>query len=161
MSLKENVQKWLKQSINDPLVKILIKTNNLTEKQLETFLIDVLSDNLAGKSLKNEEKARFRLLDGGVSRGAFNRTLKQARNNVIKSIYTLLLLGYLGVFESTSLVPYIEISNKLQNYITTYRDVRKRNERKGEQLRMLNILSKELEINLEQFSKTKNIKSRT
>lgn len=155
------MQKWLKQSINDPLVKILIKNNTLTEKQLETFLIDVLSDNLAGKALKNEEKARFRLLDGGVSRGAFNRTLKQARNNVIKSIYTLLLLGYLGVFESTSLVPYIEISNKLQNYITTYRDVRKRNERKGEQLRMLNILSKELEINLEQLSKTKNIKNRT
>ena len=154
------MQKWLKQSINDPLVKILIKNNTLTEKQLETFLIDVLSDNLAGKALKNEEKARFRLLDGGVSRGAFNRTLKQARNNVIKSIYTLLLLGYLGVFESTSLVPYIEISNKLQNYITTYRDVRKRNERKGEQLRMLNILSKELEINLEQLSKTKNIKNR-
>ncbi|MCK4952754.1 hypothetical protein KAS14_03135 [Candidatus Bathyarchaeota archaeon] len=151
----------MKQSINDPLVKILIKNNTLTEKQLETFLIDVLSDNLAGKALKNEEKARFRLLDGGVSRGAFNRTLKQARNNVIKSIYTLLLLGYLGVFESTSLVPYIEISNKLQNYITTYRDVRKRNERKGEQLRMLNILSKELEINLEQLSKTKNIKNRT
>jgi hypothetical protein len=159
LSLKETVQKWLKQSINDPLVKILIERNNLTEKQLETFLIDVLSENLAGMSLKNEEKAQFRLLAGGVSRGAYNRTLKQAQTNVIKSIYTLLLLGYLGIFESTSLVPYIEISNKLQNYIITYRDVSKRNETKGEQIRLLNLLSKELEIDLARLSKPKNIKN--
>ena len=156
--MKNNVQKWLKRFFNDPFVKILIKNNNLTERQLETFLIDVLSENFAGRTLKNEEKALFRLLDGGVSRGAFNRTLKQARDNVVKSIYTILLLGYLGIFESTSLVPYIEISNKLQSYVSKYREVSENDGRNGEEFRMLSALSEDLEINLERLLKSKSLK---
>ena len=123
MKLKESVQKWITNSLEDPIAKILAKNSNLTKIQTETLLIDILAENIVGKPLKYDEKARLRLLKGGISRGAFNRTLKQAKKNVIKSIYTIILLGYLGIFESTKLDPYIEVANKLQTYIKAYKDI--------------------------------------
>jgi len=146
--------------LSDPIVKILIENSNLTKTQLETFLIDILAENISGKSLKYEEKARLRLLKGGVSRGAFNRTLRQARKNVVQSIYTVILLGYLGVFESTSLDSYIEVANKLQTYISAYRDVWKEKESMSEQLRIMNMLREELESSLEQLSKPRTMSKR-
>lgn len=160
LRLKESVQKWLIRSVNDPIVKMLAENSNLTKIQLETFLIDVLAENIAGKSLRCDEKAKLRLLKDGVSRGAFNRTLRQARKNVVRSIYTVLLLGYLGVFESTSLDLYIEAANKLQTYISAYRDVWKEKESMGEQLRIMSMLREELEASLEQLSKPKTLSKR-
>jgi hypothetical protein len=159
--LKEDVKKWLTGSLSDPIVKLLIENSNLTKTQLETFLIDILAENISGKSLKYEEKARLRLLKGGVSRGAFNRTLRQARKNVVQSIYTVILLGYLGVFESTSLDSYIEAANKLQTYVSAYRDVWKGKESMSEQLRIMNILREELESSLEQLSKPRTMSKRS
>ncbi len=155
MRIKEEVQNWLKSSLNDPIVKILAKSSNLTKTQLETFLIDVLAPNVSGKQLKYDDKAKLRLLKGGVSRGAFNRTLRQARKNVIQSIYTILLLGYLGAFESISLESYLEISNKLQTYMSAYQDVWKDKETMSEQLKMMSLLREELETSLDQLSKPK------
>ena len=155
MRIKEGVQSWLKSSLNDPIVKILAENSNLTKTQLETFLIDVLASNISGKQLKYDEKAKVRLLKGGVSRGAFNRTLRQARKNVIQSIYTILLLGYLGAFESISLESYLEISNKLRTYMSAYRDVLKENDVIGEELKVMVMLREQLEISLNQLSKPK------
>ncbi|MDH5461375.1 MAG: hypothetical protein OEX09_04035, partial [Candidatus Bathyarchaeota archaeon] len=108
MSFKEKTQKWLKRSLDDPFVGMLSKNSHLTKTQLETLLIDILAENATEKALKYQEKAKLRL--STVTRGAFNRTLRQARKNIIRSIYTILLLGYLGVFEDTSLNPYLEIA---------------------------------------------------
>ncbi len=121
MKLKEGVQAWLNGALSDPVVKILAKNSQLTRTQLETLLIDVLAENLSNKQLNYDEKARLRLTNAKISRGAFNRTLKQSKENVIKSIYTVLLLGYLGIFESTTLDPYIEIANKLHEYIEAHK----------------------------------------
>ncbi|KPV62070.1 MAG: hypothetical protein AOA66_1439 [Candidatus Bathyarchaeota archaeon BA2] len=150
MHLKEEAQKWIKQSLNDPIGKILAKNSNLTKTQLETLLIDVLAENISGKSLKYDQKAKLRL--SAVSRGAFNRTLRQARRNVIQSIYTILLLGYLGVFEDAGLDPYLEVANKLQTYMKAYRDIKGKKEI-NEYLRIISTLREELESNLEQLSK--------
>ena len=129
MKLKDSVQVWLNGALNDPIVQILAKNSQLTKTQLETLLIDVLAENMAGKQLKYDEKANLRLTKAKISRGSFNRTLKQSKENVIKSIYTVLLLGYLGVFESTTLDPYLEIANKLHEYVEAHQDIpeRKRN----------------------------------
>ena len=148
MQLKENVQNWIIRSTSDPIAKRLIKNSNLTKIQLETLLIDILAQNMSGKTLKYEEKARLRLIKAGVSRGSFNRTLKQARRNVIQAIYTILLLGYLGVFDSTNLSPYLEISHKLKAYTDTYKDVFRGNKPTEEHLRILKILNEELEASL-------------
>ena len=152
MKLKEKVQKWITDSLNDPIAKILTKNSNLTKTQLETLLIDILSENVAGKPLKYDEKSRLRLLKEGVSRGAFNRTLKQARENVIKSIYTIILLGYLGFFESTQLDPYLEVSGKLQTYIKAYKDILKGKRLTDEHVRIMNMLREELEASLTMLS---------
>jgi len=143
LMLKESVQKIIRSSLNDPIVNILLKNSHLTKTQLETLLIDVLTENLAENQLSFEEKAKLRLIRPSVTRGAFNRTLKQAKNNVIKSIYTIMLLGYLGIFENSSLTPYIEISNKLKTYIETYRNFLK--EGKTEEKELIEILREEIE----------------
>ena len=154
---KEKTQKWLERSLDDPFVKILLKKSTLTKTQLETLLIDILAENVAEKSLRYQEKAKLRL--SAVTRGAFNRTLRQARHNIIRSIYTILLLGYLGIFEDTSLNPYLEIANKLQGYIGAYKDVLRNHGAKDEQLRIMNKLREEIEVSLEQLSKPKALSS--
>jgi len=154
---KNDVQKWLSSLLNDPLAKMLAKNSNLTKTQLETLLIDFLASNFDGKTLKNEEKARLRLSRAGTSRGAYNRTLRQARRNVIRSVYTIFLLGYVGVFDSARLDPYLEAAHKLHNYIETYKHVLSDNERMEENLRMVGTLREELEKCLEGLSSTRTL----
>lgn len=151
LKLKETVQTWLIRALSDPMAKILSKNSHLTAIQLETLLIDVLSENVSGKTLKYEQKARLRLTKGKISRGAFNRTLVQARENVTRSIYTVLLLGYLGIFESTTLDAYLEVANKLQDYVETYREVINKTG-KDEHLKAINMMREELERTLKALS---------
>jgi len=158
LSLKEKTQKWLKRALDDPFVGILAKNSHLTRTQLETLLIDVLADNVTEKALKYQEKAKLRL--STVTRGAFNRTLRQARKNMTRSIYTILLLGYLGVFEDTSLNPYIEIANKLKTYILSYREILKNKGTEDEHFRIMSKLHEELEVSLEQLSKPKALSTK-
>ena len=114
---------WLTGAMNDPIVKILAKNSQLTKTQLETLLIELLAENMAGKQLNYDEKARLRLTKAKLTRGAFNRTLKQSKENVIKSIYTVLLLGYLGVFETTTLDPYLKWLQTEGVYGSTHQDM--------------------------------------
>jgi len=152
LKLIENVQLWLKKSLDDSIVKILAKNSHLTKVQLETLLIDILAENFSGKPLKYDEKARLRLTKAKISRGAFNRTLKQAKGNVIKAIYTVLLLGYLGIFENTTLDPYIEIANKLQEYVEAHKSIQSKDEEPSEHLKVIKMIREELETSLKQLS---------
>lgn len=152
MKLKEGVQVWLTSSLNDPIVKMLAKNSHLTKTQLETLLIDILAENISGKQLKYDEKARLRLSKAKISRGAFNRTLKQAKENVIKSIYTILLLGYLGVFEDTTLDPYLEIANKLHNFMEAYKNIPNKKSEFDEHLNLIKMVREELETSLKKLS---------
>jgi len=152
LASRELVQKWLSGSTSDPIIKILSKNSNLTKTQLETLLIDFLAPNISGKSLTNQEKAVLRLTKAGISRGAFNHTLKQARRNIIQSMYTIILLGYLGIFEDTRLDPYLEVANKLKEYVGAYKDVISNNELATEHLRIVTMLRAELETTLEKLS---------
>jgi hypothetical protein len=152
LKLKEGVQTWLLGSLNDPIVKILSSNSQLTRIQLETLLIDVLSENLSGKELKYEEKASLRLMKSKISRGSFNRTLKQAKENVISSIYTILLLGYLGIFETTNLDPYLAIAGKLQTYVEALKATAGNDKADEESTRTIEMIRKELENGLRQLS---------
>jgi hypothetical protein len=152
LKLREGVQAWLNGALNDPIVKILSKNSQLTKTQLETLLIDVLAENMSGKQLKYDEKARLRLTKAKISRGAFNRTLQQSKENVIKSIYTVLLLGYLGIFESTTLDPYLEIANKLHEYIEAHKGTPQKGEALKDHLKVIEIIREELETSLKRLS---------
>ncbi len=154
MKLKKRAQNWLNYSLGDPIVKILLKNSNLTKIQLETLLIDVLASNISEKSLKYDEKAKLRIL--AVTRGSFNRSLRQARQNASKSIYTILLLGYLGILEEISLEPYLETANKLKAYVNTQRELL-RNKPKEEQIRTINLFYEELKDSLEELSNPRKL----
>lgn len=118
-----NTQSQIKRLLEDPISKILLNNSLLSMIQLETLLIDLLSEDITGYSLKYKDKAKLRLNDKGVSRGSFNRTLKQANTNINKSINTIFLLGYLGIFKTPQLQPFIEVSNNLNRYIKKYKDL--------------------------------------
>ena len=152
LKLKDGVTAWLNGALNDPIVDILAKNSQLTKTQLETLLIDILSENIAGKDLNYDEKAALRLTRSKISRGSFNRTLKQSRENVIKSIYTVLLLGYLGVFETTTLDPYLAIANKLHEYVEAHQDIPSKEEELKDHLKVIEIIRNELETSLKRLS---------
>jgi len=145
----------------DPIFKILLKNSNLTKVQAETFLIDVLAEKISDKKIVYEDKAKLRLIKSGVSRGSFNRTLAQARRNIIKSIYTVILLGYLGIFEDSRLNPYIEISNKIKAYSEKYRELWESGKISKEQIRIIRTLQEEIEKGLLDLSKPRAMSGRT
>ena len=110
---------------------------------------------MTGKLLKYDEKANLRLIKSKISRGSFNRTLKQSKENIIKSIYTILLLGYLGIFETSTLNPYLEIANKLHDYVEAYNNISKSNVNK-DHLKIIEIIREELERSLNRLSSPSN-----
>ncbi len=97
---------------DDRLTRTLLRNSHLTEVQFTTLVIDVLWP------------ADQPLSDGGprsqrrqVSKGAFNRSLAQARRNVIKSIYTVFLLAYFGLFDSPKLEPFLRLGDEMKTFL--------------------------------------------
>lgn len=109
-----------KRVLEEPILKSLIPKANLTKTQLETLLIDIVVEDEYGAHITYDEKANLRSSStskgAGVTRGAFNRTLKQARENVTECLYTMLLLAYLGLFDYTIFRPFEEIATRIGNY---------------------------------------------
>jgi hypothetical protein len=155
-----DIPEWIKEISKDPVIKILVENSNLTKIQLETFLINLLTDEMTENKIKYDEKAKLRI-KGKVSRGSFNRTLKQSQKNIISSIYTILLLGYLGIFDSPSLSQYIEISNKIKRYIDAYREIQLGSGKiTQEDTKLLKIFHNELEKNLQELINHRKLSNR-
>jgi hypothetical protein len=102
------------ETVTDPVSKLLLRGSHLTLPQLESLLADSISNE---KTIKKGQRRLFRPSGGSISRGSYNRTLIQAQNNVIRSIYTILLLGYIGLFDTPALQPFVELSDGLQGYM--------------------------------------------
>ena len=64
----------------------------------------------------------------------------------------MLLLGYLGVFESTTLDPYLEIANKLHDYVEAHQDTPNKEEELKDRLKVIEIIREELETSLKRLS---------
>lgn len=109
-----------RQVLQEPIFKKLQAGSVLSETQLETLLIDLVVEDGYGTHITYEDKASIRSRTGtrtkGVSRGAFNRTLKQARKNITSCFYTMLLLTYLGLFELTIFRPFEEVASRIGDY---------------------------------------------
>jgi hypothetical protein len=103
----------------DPITKLLLGNSQLTVPQFETLL----ATSISGESnVKKGRRRLYRPSGRNLSRGSFNRTLIQAQNNVMRSIYTILLLGYVGLYDSPSLQPFIELSDTIQSYVQQGRE---------------------------------------
>ena len=144
----KNVKKFIKKSFEDPIMVILLKNSNLTDKQYETFLIDIISDKISDIKLNFKEKAHLRA--NTVSRGSFSRTLSQARKNVISSIFTILLLSYTGIFQESPFDEYYTLSERLGEYLKIINSLDQIQSRK-----LLLRIEKELTDGIYQLSKPK------
>ncbi len=91
------------------VLRSLLKLSHLTEPQLEALMIELGSTNLVGR-LTMREKARIR----GVTKGAYARTMRQAIDNIKRSIYTLFLLRYLGVLGDEAVSAILEAADLLR-----------------------------------------------
>jgi len=116
--MNEELKTWLGNTLNDPVASILLKYSNLTKTQFESILIDLATENLSINGLKYEEKAKIR--SKAVSRGSFNRSLTQARKNIISSIYTVLLLSYTRLLTGSVFEEYETLAERLRDYVTLY-----------------------------------------
>lgn len=112
----------MKVFLDDPIIEKLLKRSNVTKSQFETLLIDQLGHDMANKRLTRNEMAQIVHRRGGISRGALNRTLRQARKNISEAIHTILLLGYGGLFESPNLAPFVEASERLRSQTAELRE---------------------------------------
>ena len=93
---------------------MLLKNSNLTHSQFETFVIDVLTEVLFEEKISYKEKSFLRKKK--VSRGSFSRTLAQSRNNIISSIFTILLIYYIGIFDTLPFEEYEMLADQLREY---------------------------------------------
>ena len=116
----KNLTSGTKQVLKEPILKKLQEGSTLSLAQLETLLIDLVVEDNYGSHITYEDKASYRSKSGsksrGVSRGAFNRTLNQARRNVTRCLYTMLLLAYLGLFDSTVFRPFEVVATRIGDY---------------------------------------------
>ena len=110
----EDFQKIIQKTFKDPLTDILLNNSILTRVQFETLVIDMLTDIISDKKLSFDEKKFFR--SKNISRGSFSRSLSQARRNVISSIFTVVLLSYIGVFDARPFDEYYILAEKLKEY---------------------------------------------
>ena len=116
----KNLTSGTKQVLKEPILKKLQEGSTLSLAQLETLLIDLVVEDNLGSHITYDDKASYRSRSGsksrGVSRGAFNRTLNQARRNVTRCLYTMLLLAYLGLFDSTVFRPFEVVATRIGDY---------------------------------------------
>ena len=117
----DDLEKLLKWAFEDPLVDLLLQKSTLTKTQLEVLLIDMYSKNVEACAKKYSKRLLRK-----TSKGAFFRSLRQAKNNVARALFTVLLLGYLGILSSPYIEPYVELGERLRALTEEY--VNKNNE---------------------------------
>ena len=145
-------QKWLKSLNNDRVLKTILNNSHLTDTQFKTLLTDIKHKYLINNEKVTPNQSQHKIY-GSVTRGSFNRTLKQAQKNILRSIYTLLLLGYLNIADTSSLfLQFLEVSNKLKDYAEMSKNITDLDENGQEYLKAL---QNELEEILIGYSSTK------
>jgi hypothetical protein len=98
---------------DDKLAKTILQNSHLSEVQFASLIIDVLWSTSQQSSGDGGPRSRRRQ----VSKGSFNRSLAQARRNIIKSIYTVFLLAYFGLFDSPKLEPFLRLGDEMKTFL--------------------------------------------
>jgi hypothetical protein len=152
-----SLEDMMKQTLNDPIVRILINGSNLTSIQFQTFLIDHIIHHKSTENEKYGYATHFRLDKKHISRGSFNRTLSQATRNIIRSIYTVFLLGYVGIFDTPILEPFIEASSEIRAYLDRLRSLEEQSDE--EKARAVATLSQELNTVIENLAGVRRLRN--
>ncbi len=113
---EDNYQNIIQKTFQDPLTDLLLKNSVLTRTQFETLVIDMLTDIISDEKVSFQQKSLLR--NKKTSRGSFSRSLSQARSNVVSSVFTIVLLSYIGVFDERPFDEYYVLAEKLKEYAT-------------------------------------------
>ena len=113
---EKRYQDIIQRTFQDPITDLLLKNSSLTKTQFETLIIDLLTDLMSDEKVSFYQKTLFR--NKKVSRGSFSRSLSQARRNVISSIFTIVLMSYIGVFDARPFDDYYFLAEKLKEYVS-------------------------------------------
>ncbi|MEM2739538.1 MAG: hypothetical protein QXQ29_01895 [Candidatus Bathyarchaeia archaeon] len=118
-ALADRVKDALLSLLQDPMVSLLLERSGITKQQFSALIVDIISENLTDRDLTYEDKAGCMLKP--ISKGAYNRVLIQARRNITKSFFTILLLSYVGLLEDSQISKLIELGEKLRSIVEMYR----------------------------------------
>ena len=159
----KNLTSGTKQVLKEPILKKLQEGSTLSLAQLQTLLIDLVVEDNLGSHITYDDKASYRSRTGsksrGVSRGAFNRTLTQARRNVTRCLYTMLLLAYLGLFDSTVFRPFEVVATRIGDYRRIRDILAGKTELTQEDLESVSVTEKTIMSFLEELSSALVLKS--
>lgn len=152
-----------RQVLQEPILRRLQEGSTLSKAQLETLLIDLVVEDQYGAHISYDDKASFRSKKGkktrGVSRGSFNRSLSQARKNVSRCLYTMLLLAYLGLFESTIFRPFEEVAARIGDYRRIRDILAGKTELTSEEIETMNATERMILTALEEIASSLALKS--
>ncbi len=88
------------------MLEKLIEESNLTSKQLKALLL--YSDNIEQRIVKNG----YVYFDGKrIPKGVFYRILSQAKENVRKSVVTLIIMSYTGLMDTSQFSAIMQITD--------------------------------------------------
>ena len=96
---------------DDILLQSIFEESNLTKTQLDSLLL-AFQYKIEGYSLDEIVKMRD---SGPVSKGSYLRTLGQAQSNFRSSLYTLLLVVYLGILDTSTVADFVALSDRLSS----------------------------------------------
>ena len=96
---------------DDNLLQSIFEESNLTKTQLDSLLL-AFQYKIEGYSLDEIVKMRD---SGPVSKGSYLRTLGQAQSNFRGSLYTLLLVVYLGILDTSTVADFVALSDRLSS----------------------------------------------
>ena len=96
---------------DDILLQSIFEESNLTKTQLDSLLL-AFQYKIKGYSLDEIVKMRD---SGPVSKGSYLRTLGQAQSNFRGSLYTLLLVIYLGILDTSTVADFVALSDRLSS----------------------------------------------
>ena len=96
---------------DDNLLQSIFEESSLTKTQLDSLLL-AFQYKIEGYSLDEIVKMRD---SGPVSKGSYLRSLGQAQSNFRSSLYTLLLVVYLGILDTSTVADFVALSDRLSS----------------------------------------------
>src|SRR5437879_13748909 len=90
----EGTRSVIDETLRDRILSALLQRSNLTKIQFETLLVDQFGHDIANQRLTRSDMAQLRRGQKRISGGSFNTSIRQAPDNVVAAIHTVLRIGY-------------------------------------------------------------------
>ena len=119
----QEIKRQVKEIMSNPIINLFYSETdttkgskewtNLTKIQLETLIVDLVTDEI-NPELGYLERGEIR----SVTKRSFYRTLEQARLNLIRAMFTIMIAAVLNVIDSPRLSDFNELSQNFLDLIT-------------------------------------------